>query len=66
MSFARRSELLEHRSAAARAGRPQSGPAQAVHPAFTFNQTVQEAGAFTESTGESNFYRMQLTVRYSF
>jgi hypothetical protein len=33
---------------------------------FVFNSTVKQNGAFTRSTTASNFYQLQLTLRYSF
>ncbi|MBI4542305.1 MAG: TonB-dependent receptor [Gemmatimonadetes bacterium] len=42
------------------------GPLNESISTFTFNNTVRQQGAFAESTGEANFWRVQMTLRYAF
>jgi hypothetical protein len=52
--------VLEHRGRTA-------GPLNQSQPTFNFNSTVREQGAFLkQQTLASNFYQMQLTLKYSF
>ncbi len=52
--------ILEHRGRTA-------GPLNESQPTFNFNSTVMNDGAFLkQQTLASNFYQMQLTLKYSF
>jgi outer membrane receptor protein involved in Fe transport len=52
--------ILEHRSRT-------SGPLSQSQPQFSFNSSVRQQGAFVkQQTLSSNFYQMQVTLKYSF